>query len=656
MNLAASPRENGIENDGRKDADAHLARILNPRLTFRVGITGHRPNKIGEDQLKEISGMAKAILEAISGAAERIFSETRGVFAGDRPNLRLTTSLAEGADTIFARAARECGYRLDVILPFRKETYAKAQGFSDEAGRIFEDLLANPAPHSLLELDNDAHRPENANAAYLEAGRLMLAHSDILIAVWNGMREEGVGGTAQIVREAREAGVPVIWIKPDGALFLMVPAEQALAGGRAISIATKEGEPSDELVELVSIMIAPPHSDSDPGKKGDPDARKRLERFLAEKERSNSRWCAYDAMRCFFIGRKFKTKVEYAIDSETEKSWDRFGRCAEKIGGDEFASDLKRNLESKWRRADNIALHYSHVYRSAYIINYVLASVAIVVGLFSVFFWGAEYSIFIKGGCVAVEVGLIGLILFLTKKGDPRKGDWHRRWLEARSVAELLRSARLLVLVAQTAAPRIDFGHRNDTWVEWYVRSVLREIGPPAGVLDESALRDALSSAIEDEVAGQVDYNDKSRDAYQKMDHKLHAWGETLFWLTLITGCFYIAISALYWVFHDRMNSSEWGALKDFVKALATFLGAGLPAVGAALFGIHATGDFRLAGERAALTSSALQQLRRRLGTEMRAPKRERATQLLLMLTQILTSDLREWAKIYRMRGLTLPG
>ena len=50
------------------------------------------------------------------------------------------------------------------------------------------------------------------NQAYVRLGRFLLGQIDLLVAVWNGEREEGPGGTAEVVRAALDAGIPVVWI------------------------------------------------------------------------------------------------------------------------------------------------------------------------------------------------------------------------------------------------------------------------------------------------------------------------------------------------------------------------------------------------------------------------------------------------------------
>ncbi len=50
------------------------------------------------------------------------------------------------------------------------------------------------------------------NEAYQAAGRYVLDHCDVLIAIWDGRKEQHQGGTASIVAQARQRGMPIAWV------------------------------------------------------------------------------------------------------------------------------------------------------------------------------------------------------------------------------------------------------------------------------------------------------------------------------------------------------------------------------------------------------------------------------------------------------------
>lgn len=615
---------------------------LHPRLTLRIGVTGHRPNRLDPAAQGRVAEAARAALDCLSAAAASVQSDHSAILAPVAPDLRLVTALAEGADTILAQAARAAGMRLDVILPFPHAAYAQAQEMAPAARAVFEGLMAEA--YAVLELDGTPQT--DAAGGYLAAGRRMLAHADLLVTVWDGAPAAGIGGTAQIVSEAVEAGIPVIWIRPDGAACLVTDPAQLADFDRGTPVRSPGTPCVAALTEAVRTRIAPPPAGS--------AARKRLERFLDTPTPVGSSWCVYDLLRHLALGRRFRRRTDYRPDPDTEAAWTRFRGRAETIGGSAFAAALRDALEARWRHADALALHCSHAYRSSYVANFGLAGLAVAIGLLSVFWWSHADSVVIKAGFVGAEVVLIGLILWLTQQGGTGKSDWHGRWIEARAVAELLRPARLLALIGDTAAPPGDPGRDDapDAWVEWYVRATLREIGPPTGLLDDDALRLAIQSAIEDEIDGQIAYNRNAKKSAHDLDHWLHVWGERLFLSTFFVGIAYVAVAMLS-AFGLVSLSGGW---KEAVKAVTTFVGGGFPAFGAALFGIRAMGDFMVASEQARRTLTELEALKVRLEVLKADPSRKQESVLFAALTRVLAADLRDWAKIYRLRELSLPG
>ena len=172
-----------------------------PRLTLRVGVTGHRPNKLGGVDTSMLQQRACSILDSLalttrSIQAENDAADSEALYAAGTPELRLATAIAEGADRIVAEAAVQEGFGLNLILPFPKAEYAK--DFEGDALEEYRKFLAHESVRSCTELDS-GNRPDHRDESYLEAGQLMLAHSDVLIAVWDGQSAAGRGGTAEIL-------------------------------------------------------------------------------------------------------------------------------------------------------------------------------------------------------------------------------------------------------------------------------------------------------------------------------------------------------------------------------------------------------------------------------------------------------------------------
>jgi hypothetical protein len=120
--------------------------------------------------------------------------------------LRAFTSLAAGADQLVAKELLSAGGRLHVIVPSRdyEQTFAVREDLA-----CFRTLLT--AADAVSELDYQ----EASEEAFLAAGRSVVDNCEMLIAVWDGKPARGLGGTADVVRYARDSGKPVSIVWPD---------------------------------------------------------------------------------------------------------------------------------------------------------------------------------------------------------------------------------------------------------------------------------------------------------------------------------------------------------------------------------------------------------------------------------------------------------
>lgn len=118
------------------------------------------------------------------------------------------TCLADGTDQLFARAVLDLGGALHVIVP--ADQYR--DGFPTEASKNgYDELLARARQVERLPF------AESTEEAHMAAGRAVVDASDLLLAVWDGKPAQGLGGTADVVVYARQRGVSVEVIWPDGA-------------------------------------------------------------------------------------------------------------------------------------------------------------------------------------------------------------------------------------------------------------------------------------------------------------------------------------------------------------------------------------------------------------------------------------------------------
>ena len=138
--------------------------------TVRVGVTGHR-------RIDDPEGVGAAVRDALARVRER-FAGADGAERGAR--LEAVSPLAEGADRIVARAVlAEPDAALTVPLPFPADDYAA--DFAAPASKAeFEELLARATRVEVM--PPAATRDEG----YERAGRWVVEHSDVLLALWDG--------------------------------------------------------------------------------------------------------------------------------------------------------------------------------------------------------------------------------------------------------------------------------------------------------------------------------------------------------------------------------------------------------------------------------------------------------------------------------------
>jgi hypothetical protein len=163
------------------------------KIPFLVGVTGHRdlvPEEI------------PAIREALTKLFDQLRATARDV------EIKLLSSMADGADLLAADVAHEAGIGIIALLPFSAER-CRAELTTDAARLVFDrtmqnaELLEVPRPGST----GDASSESDRDHQFQRAGVLVARYSSLLIAVWNGAQTDLAAGTARVV-ECRRRGLP----------------------------------------------------------------------------------------------------------------------------------------------------------------------------------------------------------------------------------------------------------------------------------------------------------------------------------------------------------------------------------------------------------------------------------------------------------------
>ncbi|MGZ6021365.1 MAG: hypothetical protein ACXWLQ_02045 [Rhizomicrobium sp.] len=594
-----------------------------PQACLRVGVTGHRIGpKFSETQAAAVRKTVDAILAGIARLARETVERDAWAFSSPQPVLSTVSALAEGADRIVAEAGLDAGLPLSVILPFWRADY-RGDFECEESRATFDSLLARAGV--VFELDG---KRDAAARAYEAAGLLMLANADIVIAIWDQMPADGIGGTALIVEHAVAEGVPVILIDPrtptDAAILWR--ADLALPTARAGIEEVPRRSLAALLPEMISIMLAPP----------DGAERRAFQTLLAEKPRRWNIALSYPVLLFLLAVRGLRWTDLHVPDHRQDGAtrWRDYLHAESRNAG--LSPVVTGKLLAAYSFVDHLSIRYAQNYRSAYVFNYAAAAGAVLLALS-----GLLLPTGIKPALLAVEILLIVFILYVIGRGA--RGQWHRRWLEYRRLAETLRHLRILALMG--AAARLDRPGNGSTrahgWVSWYARAIEREIPVPSLAVDQTylaAVRDAVRNA---ELRTQIDYNHNNGIAMEAAGERLHLAGSLLFLATLA-----ICVGYLCLYFLDPELAHGW---KDWT----IFLTALFPTVGAAINAIRAQGDFQSVADRSRETALNIEELDAAMAQEplefaRLADRVEKAADLLM-------ADVAEWHVLFRTRPLSLP-
>ena len=150
-----------------------------------IGITGHQ--NLGS-------------AEVISWLSDVLKSATK------RYNISIGfTSLAIGADQLFAEILKEMQIRYIVIIPC--DRYEQTFVTSSDLAKY------HSLKQSAFEIVNLPFN-EPSEEAFYEAGKQIVSRSDMIVAIWDGQSAKGLGGTGDIVKYALSIKKSILHINP----------------------------------------------------------------------------------------------------------------------------------------------------------------------------------------------------------------------------------------------------------------------------------------------------------------------------------------------------------------------------------------------------------------------------------------------------------
>lgn len=575
-----------------------------PRVALRVGVTGHRPNRL---PVPEFAGPAiRRVFESVARVLLDLPPELLTVSAPDRPLLRVLTGLAEGADRIAASEAlllrgRPQGPEVELqsVLPFpREECRSDFETASSVAE--FEELLASSS--AVLELDGSHGEPGDAAAerSYEYMGEMLLRSCDLLVALWDGGPSRGRGGSVFILQRARALGIPVAWVDArDGTLRISTD-----------STAWVEFSEAKLRSVVLSLLMPPSAQESRSGRA-----------FFAEAQPGRGVFRrAWPLFRILGAGPSARLAPTPPQPLEGPLS-----RASSPGSSGLFGPHYS------WANA--LAIAYADRFRSSFLVISLAAALAV---LFSVIGSAVEHE---TRGAIAALVAIAAAIGVWVRG---TRGRWHERWIDYRLMAELLRDmAALWPIGAGPPAARLPAhagpGDPGTTWVAWHVRRVQRAAGLPNARLDPSSLHDVRENLRREWIGGQLRYHAANSAFHRRLDRRLAIFG---------FGSFVFTLGALAWfIATDR----------DDIRLFE----AGLPALAAWCATIRGHAEL----ERVARRSGAMAEGLRHLQEELLAiplsggPAASRELVTTAEGTaDTLISEVLDWRVMLGSRRLELPG
>ena len=153
------------------------------KIPVIVGVTGHRNIRKGDEELLE-----RRVREQLSLIKD----------ACPHSQVKLLCSLAEGGDTICARAALGLGIPVIASLPFEADEFRK--DFSGDALEDFNKLLS-VSESVLVTPESEFGKVKNRDYYYRQNGIYVASHCHVLLALWDGCepKEDGCGAASAVL-------------------------------------------------------------------------------------------------------------------------------------------------------------------------------------------------------------------------------------------------------------------------------------------------------------------------------------------------------------------------------------------------------------------------------------------------------------------------
>jgi len=465
-------------------------------LPIAVSITGHRDLCPGD-------------LGRIEALVREIFEDLRRRYP--HSPLILLSALADGADRLGARVALECSARLIAPLPMPRALYEK--DFSEDSRKDFAELLdladewfELPLLPGYTEDDVREYGPPR-DSQYAYVGAYLARHSQMIIALWDGVPINLVGGTAFVV-EFQLKGIPPPYVPMSGRFS---PAET----GPVYHIITPRLSNPNPMGEPCTLRKIYPE-----GHDSTAEAEKAFERILQNIDEFNR-----DAMN---LGPRLadqrKLSKGYLVTVEESR-----------VMNTEFIATLEQ-----YAIADSLALYYRRLTVRTLKILFVVALLA--TGIFDLYL----YFMIRTPIVLTIFFAMLVFAYFLYHIAGRLK--FQHKYLDYRALAEGLRVQLFWRLAGVDDSVADNYLSEQRSELDW-IRHALRIWSVPrrkkGGTLASSPAPKGSGhwqTILKDWVSAQYSYFFRSSKREQNRLQTIHRWGNIFF----LSGLGMAAFHAVY--------------------------------------------------------------------------------------------------------------
>ncbi len=547
-----------------------------PRPTVHVGICGHRFPHAEESAIKD---SIRFVLAKVKQVTEELLADKKYATyftKKDEPVFRMISPLAEGADRMAAKVAVEMGYELQVVLPMARDEYVKTfkevktdalvcplpdqfEGLLDKASAIYEISAANYD-----------RRSENSvkGYAYSDAGRVMLNHSDLLIAVWDGKDTGFIAGTNATIDMAMSSHIPVVHIDSHN------PGHIRIIKDGFVAFESKNGDGFNaafvqELNNHLSRILLPVKTNDVLFKDADFNWMTRSSRWEVKLWRSYQSESLVSSivkmLGCVFYTLPRKLfKLDKKEASPEKKAIELNVECHE-------AEWVNNPFAEHYHTFEACSQFYSRTYRNVLVLRYTATLFAVLCLALIQDGVPKDWINDHVRQCLLMIQAFLLIYLTIRVLYENKRKKSHRKFFSCRVMAELF---RLNGYLWHMGFCNVGYKHRSYEdehfkWTSWYFRAFVRQVGLPGGIPGKNAtgfvgsdaehggmqitkakIADWLAWIHQDMLKGQISYHERRADRDDKLMTYLWYLGLIAYvlWLVVAVGRAaqpYIEIKAL---------------------------------------------------------------------------------------------------------------